>query len=439
MKRNPTRAAESDPASDLYLGLDFGTGGARLTAIDAAAEVRFETRTTFPDQSASSWREALFDLIAAVPVLLRSRVRAIALCGTSSTSLLCDAAGEPLLPPLLYHETRRAAALRYVPPDHLAASPSSSLAKLLWFSEQAPIGRARHFLHQADWLAFQLHGEPGVSDYHNALKLGYDVERLCYPDWLAALPVAPLLPRVLVPGAMFGPVQDKVRARLGLAADCRVRAGTTDSNAAFFASGARRPGQAVTSLGSTLVLKLLSRTRVESGTHGVYSHRCGDLWLAGGASNCGGAVLEQLFGRERLAVLSDEIDALAESPLDYYPLPAPGERFPLNDPALLPRLEPRPASDAEYLHGMLESLARIERQGYQLLESLGATPVREILSAGGGAHNTAWTRIRARVIGRPVQTAPQAEASFGAALLAARGEALLYSQAADSETEAFDA
>lgn len=64
-------------------------------------------------------------------------------------------------------------------------------------------------------------------------------------------------------------------------------AGTTDSIAAFLAAGVDAPGQAVTSLGSTLAIKLLSETRVDDARYGVYSHRLGDSWLVGGASNTG--------------------------------------------------------------------------------------------------------------------------------------------------------
>ncbi|MDR2874485.1 MAG: carbohydrate kinase, partial [Methylobacillus sp.] len=206
-----------------------------------------------------------------------------------------------------------------------------------------------------------------------------------------------------------------------------IRAGTTDSIAAFFACGITELGMAVTSLGSTLVLKLLSRTRVESPEHGIYSHRCGDLWLVGGASNCGGKTLEQIFGRARLAALSSQLKPDQPTGLDYYPLPAPGERFPVNAPALAPRLEPRPADDAIYLQGLLESLARIESHGYRLLEQLGAPPLRAILTAGGGANNAAWTKIRAREIGVPVTAAPRTEAAHGAARLAMLGEKIFRS------------
>ena len=63
---------------------------------------------------------------------------------------------------------------------------------------------------------------------------------------------------------------------------------------------------------------------------------------AGGASNTGGAVLKEFFTGEQLKDLSAQIDPDQPSGLDYYPLIKPGERFPVNDPNLEPRLTPRP-------------------------------------------------------------------------------------------------
>lgn len=74
-------------------------------------------------------------------------------------------------------------------------------------------------------------------------------------------------------------------------------------------------------------------------------------WLVGGASNTGGEALAQFFSSEELAALSQAIDATVESPLRYYPLPRPGERFPLSDPELAPLTAPRPDDDTAFLHG----------------------------------------------------------------------------------------
>ncbi|NTV96873.1 MAG: carbohydrate kinase, partial [Thiobacillus sp.] len=175
---------------------------------------------------------------------------------------------------------------------------------------------------------------------------------------------------------------------------------------------------------STLVLKLVSSRRIDDARLGIYSHWFGDRWLAGGASNAGGAVLRAHFSDAELAELSARIDPSRDSGLDYYPLPGPGERFPVNDPDLPPRLEPRPAERAAFLHGLLEGLAGIEALGYRKLAELGAETPTQVISAGGGAANPVYSRIRERRLRLPVVAARQQEAAYGSALLARYGTSL---------------
>ncbi|MEH1874080.1 FGGY-family carbohydrate kinase [Nostoc sp.] len=411
---------------DLYLGIDFGTSGARAMVIDREASIQAQVQYPFQDSAAAVtpkiWQEALFVLLEQIPKQLRREIKAIAINGTSSTVLLVDAAGNPTDAPLLYNDTRGSLVLEHLrsiaPPNHTVLSATSSLAKLLWMRQQPAFSEARYFLHQADWLAFLLHGQLGISDYHNALKLGYDVEELKYPEWLELLQIPIQLPKVLTPGTPIAELRPEIADKFGLRRDCLLCAGTTDSIAAFLASGAKLPGEAVTSLGSTLVLKLLSRTRQEDARYGIYSHRLGDLWLTGGASNTGGAVLKQFFTNAELESLSCKIDASIASELDYYPLLKAGDRFPINDPNLPPRLSPRPNNPVEFLHGLLESIARIEARGYELLQHKGADKLSRVYTAGGGAANETWTGIRARYLQVPVVASVYTEAAYGTALLA---------------------
>jgi len=48
---------------------------------------------------------------------------------------------------------------------------------------------------------------------------------------------------------------------------------------------AKAPGQAVSSLGSTLAINLLSTALVDDSTYGVYSHRLVDMWRVCGSSH----------------------------------------------------------------------------------------------------------------------------------------------------------
>ena len=212
-----------------------------------------------------------------------------------------------------------------------------------------------------------------------------------------------------------------MQQRFGFAGNTQVMAGTTDSTAAFLACGATEVGEAMTSLGSTLVIKIISDKPVFAPQYGIYSHRINDHWLAGGASNSGGAVLKAFFSVDEIVALSERIDPHSDTGLDYYPLPQKGERFPYNDPQLSPRLEPRPSNDAEFLQGLLEGITHIEHRGYQLLSELGAPYPTSIRTVGKGARNANWSSMRARILETTLINARNQDAAFGSALLAKRG------------------
>jgi sugar (pentulose or hexulose) kinase len=413
------------------LGIDFGTSGARAIAIDPSGTVQTEISIAFSNaddtRNPTVWQTVLWELFAQIPATVKALIQAIAIDGTSSTVLLCDAGGKPLLPPLMYNDSCDAKYVEHlkaiVPAGHCVLSGSSSLVKLLsWQAEASIFSKATYFLHQADWLGFLLHGQLGISDYHNSLKLGYEPAQEVYPEWFTAFPnLQPLLPKVIVPGSAIAQILPDVTSRFGLPPTCQIFTGTTDSIAAFLASGAQESGEAVTSLGSSLAVKLLSQHRVDQAQYGIYSHRLGNLWLVGGASNTGAAVLSHFFTPEELVQYSQQIDPQSPSELDYYPLLKPGERFPINDPNLLPRLEPRPDDPVQFLHGLLESLSRIEAQGYQLLQSHGANPLSTLYTAGGGAKNKTWEAIRQRYLPVNFRQPRHIQAAYGIALLAQKG------------------
>jgi D-ribulokinase len=403
-------------------------------AIDSAGAIVHQARVAYPGDRVAdpdSWRSALMELLSQLPEFVAKQLSRIAIDGTSGTMLLADRWGNPIGEVLLYNDDRGAAWVErlwpWVPENHGVLNSTSTLVKLLWALDQLSLdSEPVYLLHQADWLGSLLHGLLGRSDYHNALKLGYDVENLCYPDWLLNLDaprsIAPLLPAVHQPGEPVGIVLTSIATQFKIAPTCQICAGTTDSIAAFLAAGATEIGEAVTSLGSTLVLKLLSSVRLDDSAAGIYSHRLGDRWLVGGASNTGGAVLRHYFDDRQLGALTDQLmgwDLDRPSPYDYYPLLKPGERFPINDPDLQPCLTPRPEDPAAFLYGLLDGMARIEALGYGLLS--GTPALGKVYTAGGGAQNPAWTRIRQRRLGVEVGRSAQVEAAYGAAILARDG------------------
>jgi hypothetical protein len=428
------RAPSPAAPAPLFVGIDLGTSSCRALAIDAQGEIVGQAGAPIPlplknDTQITQdpliwWKAVTASLAALFKEIDVGRVAALAVDGTSGTLLLTDAKGVPTTPALMYNDTRAVAEaeqiLALAGPKSGGHGASSSLAKLLWLKGKDMDRKAAHALHQADWIAGMLTGRFGQSDYNNSLKLGYDAEALAWPAWMASLGFKDgLLPQVRRPGEELGTVSADIARTLGLRPETRVLAGTTDGVASFLAAGANKPGHGVTALGSTLVLKLLSDKPVFAAEHGVYSHRIGNHWLVGGASNAGGAVLLQYFKLEQINELSRQLNPEQLTGLEYYPLPGIGERFPVNDPNMLPILEPLPGDSATFFQGILEGIAGIEAHGYQLLHKLGAPKVSEIRTTGGGAQNAGWTRLRERIVGVPMRPARSDQAAFGTALLAA--------------------
>ena len=410
-------------SNGVYIGIDLGTSGARTAAIDSRGRLlalNQQAIATTEDQrrDPSAW-------LAAVETAARHmleqidarRIEALSVGATSGTVLALDAEGDTVGPALMYDDVvDRPDVVRTIsavaPRESAAHGSTSALIRAIALQDR--FGAAR-ILHQADWIAEHLAGHPVPTDESNALKTGYDPVERQWPDWLSATPLKRnLLPNVVPSGTRTA----RTSGTLGFPTGIPIVAGFTDGCASFWATGAGNFGDGVTALGSTMTLKLLSERPVFSPEYGIYSHRIGDSWLAGGASNSGGAALARHFSPEEIARLSERIDPEADSGLDYVVLPRPGERFPVADPTLAPRVQPRPADDAAFLHGLLEGIARTEQLGYQRLAELGAPRLTRIRTVGGGAANSRWTSLRLRILEVLPAPAISEEAAVGAARLA---------------------
>lgn len=415
--------------SPLILGLDLGTSGLRAVIRDQAQTQLAHYTTDLPlpkrhqnhsEQSPVIWIEALKKLLNQVGHSPWSQaIEHLIIDATSSTVLLCQADGAPLTPALMYDDQRAQLAAQKIkqiaPQNSGAQGAASTLAKVMWLDETIDSNPKRQAIicHQVDFLNHYLTGKLNVTDENNALKLGFDSVNQSWPDWVQHLCPLPL-PSVIAPGQVIGPILPTIAQTHNLP-NLTVHAGTTDSIAAFLATGAHKIGDAVSSLGSTIALKLLSEQPIFAADYGIYSHHLNGKWLVGGASNAGGAVLLAQFSLTQLTQL---IEQLKQQPLNptgfhYYPLTRPGERFPIADPNLPPKISPRPKSDALFLLGLLEGLTQIEQEGYGKLVTLGASPIKRLFTTGGGHKNAIWQQLRQQAITCDWQIAQSFDAAFG--------------------------
>ncbi|MFD2349313.1 FGGY-family carbohydrate kinase [Nonomuraea ferruginea] len=251
---------------------------------------------------AAATREALRDVPA-------GRIEGVAVDATSGTILLTAPDGTPLTPALMYDDRRAAGFVDRVNEvgapvwerlGYRRMQANWALPKLLWLLGDAPAGA--RLAHQSDFVNRRLAGREVATDLGNALKTGVDLIDERWPsDVLSALGVpAGVLPAVVRPGTRVGEVCAEAARATGIPRGTPVIAGTTDGCAAQLGAGALTPGSWNSVLGTTLVLKGVTREPVRDPLGVVYSHRAPDgSWLPGGASSTGAGVLSRdLPGRD---------------------------------------------------------------------------------------------------------------------------------------------
>ncbi|MDA0637283.1 FGGY family carbohydrate kinase [Nonomuraea sp. MCN248] len=453
-----------------WIGIDLGTQSVRAMAVDADGRVlgaAVRPLTSHRDgvrheQDPEEWWAALSaasrEALREVPPV---RIEGVAVDATSGTVLLTTPDGTPLTPALMYDD-RRAAGL--VDRVNAVGAPvwerlgyrrmqaNWALPKLLWLLADAPAGAraGARAAHQSDFVNRRLCGREVATDLSNALKTGVDLLDERWPsDVLSALGVpASALPEVVRPGTRIGTVCAEAARATGIPEGAPVIAGTTDGCAAQLGAGALTPGSWNSVLGTTLVLKGVTRELVHDPLGVVYSHRAPDgSWLPGGASSTGAGVLSRDLPGRDLDALAAQATARYSSPGSdrpydggaggrsdgayiggaseaaalpiVYPLVSRGERFPFAAPDAEGFTLGEPADDVERYAAILRGAAFVERLCFDYLDLLGAPVDGEIILTGGATRSGYGNQLRADVLGRPVTLRENAEPALGMAVLAA--------------------
>ncbi|MEJ5995249.1 FGGY-family carbohydrate kinase [Pedobacter sp. Du54] len=421
-----------------FIGIDIGTQGARVVILNQVGEITACSERSFgldelsrEEQSPEMWWDAckacLLDL---TETATSANIIAIAVTSTSGTVIPLDEFNQPLHNAIMYSDKRAAPqgekctslAIKYKVEGFTGFNSSSGLAKMVWFQETYPekASRLSKWIHAADYITGKLSGEWGITDYTNAFKSGYDVNKLEWPSYLTTdlLIDKKWLPKVLPSGSVIGTVDPALADVLRLPKHIKVITGITDGCASQIASGAIKPGDWNTTIGTTMVIKGVTIKQVIDEEGRIYSHRHpAGYWMPGGASNTGADWVTNEFGQE-LAHLSNAAAKLIPSCHLAYPLRQKGERFPMLAPNAI-GFEPAGLTIEEKFTANMEGVAYIERYAFELIKAFTGEEIKAVYTAGGGSNNDVWLKIRSNVLNLPIIKMKNVSGAVGAAILAA--------------------
>lgn len=437
-----------------FIGIDVGTQGARVVLLDEKGHIAGSQQTGFEltadsrqeQDPAVWWRAVLSGLTEIIKesklkkIDLKS-IKGVSVTSTSGTVIALDSEHRPIHPALMYSDDRSEKAgrlckeisTRYLPHGYHGFNSSSGLSKMVWFVQTFPekTPRLAYFAHATDFIIGQLSGKWNLTDETNVLKSGYDLQSGCWPHYLTHhLPLkASWLPEVVPAGTPIGVLDEGVALQIGLApelaASITVTAGMTDGCASQVASGAVQPGTWNTTIGTTLVIKGVTKAPIDDPLDRLYNHRHPEgYWMPGGASNTGADWITTLFAGDQLEILERAAARLIPSGRLTYPLLKKGERFPFK------ALEATGFGLESFLNGQkeepallyaagMEGVAYVEKMAFQLIHKLSNETIDRVYTAGGGSNSPTWLRIRSAVLQLPVIKMENASGAVGAAMLAA--------------------
>jgi sugar (pentulose or hexulose) kinase len=417
-----------------FIGVDIGTQGLRVVLMDGTGKPLAVIKESFgwsdnrDEQDPELWWDLLLksmrQLVEMSTEAERSSIRSIAVTSTSGTVIPVDAQYRPLHAALMYSDARsKEEAILCTEAAGKAINSSYGLPKMLWYIRQYPeqAARIRLWCHPVDYLTGKLSGVWGMTDYTSALKSGYDLEANEWPDYMSSVLNIPAhtLPKVTAPGKIVGRLSDEVCEWTGLPSSVLMVTGITDGCASQIASGCCLPGHWNTTIGTTLVIKGLTRQPVHDPLGRIYNHKHPQgYWMPGGASNTGADWISRDYGGWDLAALNQEAKQWLPTPWLSYALTQRGERFPfLNEHAR--GFDAPGLTEVQRYAARLESVAYIERLSYETIESLSQEKIDIIYTAGGGSSSDTWLQIRSDVLQKPIYKMKHVEGSVGAAMLAA--------------------
>ena len=448
-------------ADSIFLGIDFGTGGCKVTAISEDGVLQGEASTEYVTEFAHpGWSEQNpADWYAAMCASLKKlrgngldfrKIRAVAFDGSTHNAVLLDEHMTPLRKTIMWTDQRSVEECAELKRERGEAifrtayqmpAPTWTLPQMMWLRkhEGEVLKKTRHVLFVKDYVRYLVTGH-AATDYIEAQgTLFYDMAKQDWADGLVELSGLDrnALPELIKPADAVGKVTAKAAAETGLPEGTIVVCGTSDSAVEDYGAGAVEPGDCIVKLATAGNVNVMTAEPHPFPTTLTYSHVIPGMWYTVSATNA--AALCQRWFRdtfcqsekaeaERLGTKAFALmDRLAEASAPgaggvmFHPY-LQGERSPYWDPKLRSSFTgvSISSSKGDFIRALFEGVAYSLRDCFGTIEEM-KLPVSRIFLIGGGARGKLWSEIVCNVFDLPLQVPTPGDASFGTALLAATG------------------
>ena len=437
----------------LLLGIDYGTGGCKVTAIGedgsfaGEASVEYVTYHDHPGWSEQEPQDWWASLCAALKKLAEKgvdlrQVSACSLDGSTHNAVLLDGAFHPVRRTIMWTDQRATAeceALRAGWGEKIFSTcyqmpaPTWTLPQMMWLKANEPeaLAKTEHVLFVKDYVRYLLTGEAATDRIEAQGTLFFDMAK---GDWapelveMAGLTVGKL-PRFIAPTDVAGHVTAEAAAATGLPEGLPVVCGSSDSAVEDYGAGAVELGD--------LIIKLATAGNVNAMTAAAhphpktltYSHIVPGMWYSVSATNAAALCMRWLrdtWGFADYGAIDAEAakSSIGANGVFFHPY-LQGERCPYWDANLRASFTgvSIASTRGDFCRALMEGVAFSLRDCYRTLEEM-KLPVKRIFLIGGGARSRIWSEIVANVFNCTVAVPTPGDASFGACLLAGTGVGL---------------
>jgi len=293
---------------DLILGVDIGTSGCKIVAINSSGDILdsftipYETKTPYPgwvEQDPEEWFKAfifatrtILEKLEKKSISLKS-IKAIGIDGMMNSPVFLDKELKPLRPSILWLDQRSRTYIpliknlfkKYNIVPHLPVTPVVALAKILWVMKEEPRIWEKTFkvLMPKDYIRLKLTGSLTTDPSDASATLLFDGEKYQWANYLGDIFKVDIykLPEIKSSSEVIGSITREAALITGLSEETHIVTGCSDGAADALAAGAIDSFDTLIRLGTSGALFMVFDKYVPDSNqrYFILAHAIQNKWL----------------------------------------------------------------------------------------------------------------------------------------------------------------